>query len=439
MLFETFKINQRFLFASFFVGLVFIFLFNIGQAKANFSTCGITPTSPLWQAKVQDGTVVMTVDSAGNLDIVATTVQTNTAPPAGGLTNSLIIKNSAANKFVFNKTNAYIAGSILENQVSLPAANGDDLVVKNSAGTAVALFDATTGNIYLKARSCGAIVNCTLPWGGTIANGSSVTAYAASSVPCGSSCSSQIRTCTNGVLSGTYTNRTCSVAVCRRCTLPWGVTIAHGSSVTAYLTSCGSSCSSQTRTCNDGVLSGTYTNRTCKADCSCTLPWGGTIANGSSVTAYYAGSVPCGSTCSNQTRTCTNGILSGTYTKQACSVASCCVPSCTGKICGIDSDGCGGICSSGSGCCVRTYSRYALPNYADYQFGYSCVRFNRIGPIGYNSQYDLYVDSYWKVASWTGTCIPNPDLVNSITPVYYWPTGDIQAFLWSGMYTYQCP
>ncbi len=46
---------------------------------------------------------------------------------------------------------------------------------------------------------------------------------------------------------------------------PWG-TINHGDSVTAYLTTTvpyGSSCSSQTRTCNDGTLSGTYTNDSC--------------------------------------------------------------------------------------------------------------------------------------------------------------------------------
>ena len=39
-------------------------------------------------------------------------------------------------------------------------------------------------------------------------------AYSASSVACGSSCTSQTRTCTNTVLSGTYTNQTCSVAEC---------------------------------------------------------------------------------------------------------------------------------------------------------------------------------------------------------------------------------
>jgi len=118
---------------------------------------------PLWQAKATDGTVVMTVDSAGNLDASSTTVQTNATVPQSGLTNSFVIK-STTNRFVFNKTNAYIAGSILESQSSLPATNGSDLVVKNSGGTAVALFETTTGNIYLKAKSCGATIkvyNCT--------------------------------------------------------------------------------------------------------------------------------------------------------------------------------------------------------------------------------------------------------------------------------------
>lgn len=158
------KNYKNILLTGFFTGLVFVFLFNALPAKADFSTCGITPTAPLWQAKASDGTVVMTVDSVGNLDIAATTVQTNTAPPASGLTNSFIIKKSTTNKFVFNKTNAYITGAVLENQASLPAASGDDLVVNNSSGAAVAIFDATTGNIYIKGAACGIgpieITNC---------------------------------------------------------------------------------------------------------------------------------------------------------------------------------------------------------------------------------------------------------------------------------------
>ncbi len=111
------------------------------------------------------------------------------------------------------------------------------------------------------------------------------------------------------------------------CSLPWGGIIAHNSSVTAYAASsvpCGSSCSSQTRTCSNGILSNSYTKPSCSvAACPCSLPWGGTIASGSSVTAYAASSVPCGSSCSSQTRTCSNGSLSGSYTNYSCSVVAC--------------------------------------------------------------------------------------------------------------------
>ena len=173
--------------------------------------------------------------------------------------------------------------------------------------------------------------SCSLPWGGTISSGSSFTAYASSSVSCGSSCTSQTRTCTNGTLSGSYANRTCNVAACASCSLPWGGTVAHGGSVTAYASgsvACGSSCTSQTRTCSNGTLSGSYTNSSCSvAACACNLPWGGTLTNGGSVTAYASGSVACGSSCTSQTRTCSNGTLSGSYTNSSCSVAAC--ASCT--------------------------------------------------------------------------------------------------------------
>lgn len=53
---------------------------------------------------------------------------------------------------------------------------------------------------------------------------------------------------------------------------------------------------------------------------SCNLPWGGTIPHGSSVTAYPSSSVPCGSSCSSQTRACNDGTLSGSYQYSGCSV-----------------------------------------------------------------------------------------------------------------------
>jgi len=172
--------------------------------------------------------------------------------------------------------------------------------------------------------------NCSVsPWG-TINHGASVTAYSASSVPCGSSCSSQTRTCYNGVLDGSFTKGSCSVAACSNCSLD-GATVNHGSSRTFYQTSraCGQACTAidQTRSCTNGSLSGSsaYSKASCPAQqpCGCNLPWGGSISNGQSVTAYQTSSVSCGSSCTSQTRSCTNGSLSGSYSNGSCSVGSC--------------------------------------------------------------------------------------------------------------------
>jgi hypothetical protein len=88
--------------------------------------------------------------------------------------------------------------------------------------------------------------SCTLPWGGSIAHNASVTAYQATSVSCASSCASvsQTRNCTNGVLSGTYTNQNCSVAACPSVTLtasPNPVAF-NGASTLTWTTSNATSC-----------------------------------------------------------------------------------------------------------------------------------------------------------------------------------------------------
>jgi hypothetical protein len=54
---------------------------------------------------------------------------------------------------------------------------------------------------------------------------------------------------------------------------------------------------------------------------SCTLPWGGTITNGVSVQAFPVPSVASPAACpASETRTCTNGSLSGSYTNSNCTV-----------------------------------------------------------------------------------------------------------------------
>lgn len=165
---------------------------------------------------------------------------------------------------------------------------------------------------------------CSLPWGGTIGNGQSVTAYSAASPAVGQACSAiaETRTCTNGILSGSYSQQACTPLAC---SLPWGGSISSGQSVTAYssLNPVGQSCSSvaQTRTCTNGALSGSYGQQTCTALCA--LPWGGTISDGQSVTAYSASAVLSPQVCSSvaQTRTCSSGgLLSGSYSHQSCVV-----------------------------------------------------------------------------------------------------------------------
>jgi len=106
------------------------------------------------------------------------------------------------------------------------------------------------------------------------------------------------------------------------CALPWGGTISNNQSVTVYSAinpPVGQACSTiaQTRTCTNGSLTGSYVQQSCTAMCA--LPWGGTISQGQSVMAYSAASVGNGQLCTAQTRTCgTSGLLSGSYTSQSC-------------------------------------------------------------------------------------------------------------------------
>ena len=172
-------------------------------------------------------------------------------------------------------------------------------------------------------------LTCTAPWGGTMEEGDTVYAYRDSSVPEGESCEGQVRTCVGGVLTGSYRNRNCSVEDPDEdpvdCTLPWGGTLGHGRSVTAYQASSvayGGRCNQETRSCDNGTLSGSFTNQNCTVQdpAVCPLPWGGTLAHGRSVTAYESDSVASGSSCNDQTRSCDNGTLSGTYTNRTCTV-----------------------------------------------------------------------------------------------------------------------
>jgi hypothetical protein len=249
--------------------------------------------------------------------------------------------------------------------------------------------------------------DCSAPWGSNVANGTSVTAYRNAIEPFDSTCTSETRTCTNGELSGSYLNQNCVVQPTSDCTTPWNTTVTNGSSVTAYQLATvppGSTCTSENRTCTNGILSGSYANQSCTVEttrtisvtvtptgtgsvtgitvsgsgaactgtsctvpfdwtgtlsasgtCSgspltvtgsstnlsstatsasitlascagpvCNTPWGSTVNSGSSVTAFSATTVPYGSSCSSiqEIRFCNDGVLSGSFINESCSVSA---------------------------------------------------------------------------------------------------------------------
>ena len=101
--------------------------------------------------------------------------------------------------------------------------------------------------------------------GGTIPNGGNVVAYQSETVEAASTCSSQTCFCNNGQLNGFYEYTTCQVQGAMDCQFN-GNSIANGVSTTANQNATvhfGSACTSQTRTCSKGTLSGSYTFSVC--------------------------------------------------------------------------------------------------------------------------------------------------------------------------------
>jgi len=150
--------------------------------------------------------------------------------------------------------------------------------------------DDTTCNWLANFAAMGSTSNdCTAPWGATVTNENDVTAYLNANEPFGGNCTSESRTCTTGNLSGAYLNESCSVATSTDCTAPWGATVSNGSFVSAYETATvpnGQTCNSpETRACTNGILSGTFQNQSCSVQTTrniavtITTPGTGTISN----------------------------------------------------------------------------------------------------------------------------------------------------------------
>ncbi len=200
-----------------------------------------------------------------------------------------------------------------------------------------------------------------------IANGAQVE-FAKTNPQCGQPCLTAQRTCENGTFIGDTsftenplqcaasdacpvepcTNGATNPPQCNQC--PAGQSMVSGSCQTVTYkwqtgewgqcsaVACGTSGSrSRTVQCvrsDKTIVSDSFcttekpsSQQACHAPAcmSCKLPWGGTVAHGQKIIAYKASNVACGKTCDAETRTCSNGTLSGSFSKQSCSAAPCAI------------------------------------------------------------------------------------------------------------------
>ncbi len=159
--------------------------------------------------------------------------------------------------------------------------------------------------------------------GNSVSNSTQVTAYRNATVPFGQTCTSELRTCNDGVLSGSFQEASCSVVPATACALGNEI-IPHGGQTTAYRQSqvqAGQVCQSEVRTCQNGTLSGSYTNQSCQVAPAATCVFNGQVVpNGQQVQAFQSSEVNFGQSCTTQNRTCTNGSLSGSYEYDSCTV-----------------------------------------------------------------------------------------------------------------------
>jgi len=155
---------------------------------------------------------------------------------------------------------------------------------------------------------------CTSP---SAASGTNATYYT-SQLPAGA-CSGQSQTCTTGTwapAAGSYQYSTCTAG----CTgTPWG-NVSSGYSQSGYAsTNPAGPCTSEVRTCTAGTMSGSYTATSCTAGCPASTPCSAGV-NGATCTAWLAANAD---TCSSTTRTCTGGAYNNTsYTNASCTTNS---------------------------------------------------------------------------------------------------------------------
>ena len=111
-----------------------------------------------------------------------------------------------------------------------------------------------------------------------------------------------------------------------------GKIVKHDESIVAFLNNtvaynknCNSTDNKEIRQCKDGILSGSFTQLSCKADKAKSCEFNGqTLAHNQSVTAFLNSSVPYNALCdtpqNKESRLCINGELSGSFQNPNCSI-----------------------------------------------------------------------------------------------------------------------
>lgn len=139
--------------------------------------------------------------------------------------------------------------------------------------------------------------------GNKLSENQSVTAYLNSSPEFTNGCISETRSCKDGVLSGSFAFASCQTGP--KACLFNGRTLLSGQSATAYAQAATSNCATETRTCTDGRLSGSYQYASCSANIC--LFNGQTLNAGQAFTYYTKSSVAFGSTCQPSSGKCQLG------------------------------------------------------------------------------------------------------------------------------------
>jgi len=200
----------------------------IGGSAPAIPTLTITATPPPPISTVQSTVISATFAAASGDTLKATAL--NVVPPTGpeytlpgyiGVASnySYTFATTTLGTFTFKpyvETNAYPAwateGKSVTVTVTTPlcsaalngGANGNpsypNCICKNG------------GTYYPANNSCSSATSCLFN-GFSIPSGNTVTAYQASSVISPATCQSQVRTCTNGVLSGSYAYSSCTVTI----------------------------------------------------------------------------------------------------------------------------------------------------------------------------------------------------------------------------------